>query len=528
MAPSYLNHSRSLSQRVAVCWLLVASSFSKATAFLLAPTSHIIAAPVPARYLHHRRTRNQSSTSEIQQWLPQSRFQRDTRRGGILQTSALPIVASFVESGSAVSALVLSAVTGRSFDRWILPNAGILVTLATSAVISNTGLAPASHVMYDVCWSTLLPASLALLLLSLSTATTTKNHQPKQKNAHSVAQVVRDLAFPFGLASVGSIAGCLLSFFICRAFPGMWLSVPDAAQAAACLAASFIGGSVNFFATAAALAGTGAAASTTSTLVSSMAAADLIVMALYFAFLDWALYSPRLQRWYGSRGYNEETTDSPLVQRELETTSTEASSSKDAPTTTTLAQRLGSLFRTTQAIVLVSSLALAIVQVAVRLERALSDIIPGTACAVIAAVTPVIQRCLPSQNQLVKEMRKVAAPLAEWCFLCLFASIGMSANLGEACRSGPSCLFFSLTALMVHVVFVFAGSLRIGGRLEDVLVASNAAVGGPATAAAFSGRIPTSPRSNGLFMAATVWGVVGYAFGTTIGVTLYRVLQVFV
>jgi hypothetical protein len=111
--------------------------------------------------------------------------------------------------------------------------------------------------------------------LSLSSATATdvteqNNQQPTHKNANSAARVIRDLALPFGLASVGSIAGCLLSFFIFRAFPGVWqLSGPEAAQAAACLVASLIGGSVNFFATAAVFAHTTTtAASTTSTLVS--------------------------------------------------------------------------------------------------------------------------------------------------------------------------------------------------------------------------------------------------------------------
>jgi uncharacterized membrane protein len=545
MASSELYHTRyrSLSLRVLVSWLLVASSISKATAFLIEPQSRVIVAPllnINRRYLPYRRTRDQSSTPEKHQCLPQIRPNREKGRGDLLRTSALPAVALFVESSTAVSALVLSTVTGRSFDRRILPNSGILVTLATSAILSNTGLAPASHVVYDICWSTLLPASLALLLLSLSTtsssatdATSMKDEQqPTHQNANSATRVIRDLALPFGLASVGSIAGCLLSFFICRAFPSVWqLSGPEAAQAAACLVASLIGGSVNFFATAAVLAGTTTtAASTTSTLVSSMAAADLVVMALYFAFLDWALYSPRLQRLFGRRGSNaeQEQESKQLVQRELESKSTETSASTESPTTTTIAQRRGSLFQKTRAIVLVSGLALTIVQVAVRVERALSNIIPGTACAVIAVLTPVIQRFLPSKNQLVTEMKEVAAPLAEWCFLCLFASIGMSANLGQALRSGPSCLLFSLTALIVHVVIVFSGSLRIGSRLEDVLVASNAAVGGPATAAAFSGRIPKSSRSNGLFMAATVWGVVGYAVGTTIGVTMYRLLQAFV
>jgi uncharacterized membrane protein len=211
-----------------------------------------------------------------------------------------------------------------------------------------------------------------------------------------------------------------------------------------------------------------------------MAAADLVVTALYFAFLDWALYAPKLQRMFArSRGSNSTCEIQQIVRKNLKTlTFPEKSASMDSPTTTTIAERRKSMFQKTRAIALVSSLALTIVQVAVRVERALSNIIPGTACAVIAVLTPVIQRFLPSQNQVVTEMKEIAAPLAEWCFLCLFASIGMSANLRQALRSGPSCLLFSLTALMVHVVICFSGSLRMGSRLEDVLVASNDAVDG--------------------------------------------------
>jgi len=40
---------------------------------------------------------------------------------------------------------------------------------------------------------------------------------------------------------------------------------------------------------------------------------------------------------------------------------------------------------------------------------------------------------------------------------------------------------------------------------------------------AFASRMQ-GPRQRGLFLAAAVWGVVGYAIGTTIGVFLYKTL----
>jgi len=94
-------------------------------------------------------------------------------------------------------------------------------------------------------------------------------------------------------------------------------------------------------------------------------------------------------------------------------------------------------------------------------------------------------------------------------------------------------------ALSVHITTTFGASIGIQGllpnqfklHLDDILVASNAAIGGPATAAAFAGRLKvdeTNPqdqqRKQGLIMAATTWGVVGYALATGIGVTLTQTL----
>ena len=129
--------------------------------------------------------------------------------------------------------------------------------------------------------------------------------------------------------------------------------------------------------------------------------------------------------------------------------------------------------------------------------------------------------------------------MSSYAFLFLFAAIGVSADIAEVLRSGPACLIFSLTALTVHGVVTLGGSFVFqrwfgtkkashGGRirLADVLVASNAAIGGPATAAAFCGQVKQgNDMKRSLTVAATVWGVVGYAVGTTVGVTLYRVLQ---
>ena len=56
--------------------------------------------------------------------------------------------------------------------------------------------------------------------------------------------------------------------------------------------------------------------------------------------------------------------------------------------------------------------------------------------------------------------------------------------------------------------------------IDEALVASNACVGGPATAAAFA----TATCREDLVVPAVVWGTGGYASGTGLGMALYDVM----
>jgi len=392
----------------------------------------------------------------------------------------------------ASSVLVLSSLTGCWAERKS-SNTGILTTMALASLCSNVGLVPSQHYLYDLCWTTFLPASLAFLLLggpSNDTTTTTlrSGHDaalsgsPIQRNA-----IIRNVGVSFLFGSIGSILGCMSSFFVFRTFPSLGLAQHEAAVAASCLCASFIGGTVNFFATANVIGG----GDQISTLMSSMAAADLIVMGAYFASMALLLKSTFLSKLFA--GDENQTPTTSKNDGQLDTTGGdddgESTAAKDVDNSkmgTTKQQFTLSLLATT----LVTSLALFVVKVSTRIEKFLAPILPGTACAVIAVLAPVLQQQFLQRNSaLTREMQKKARLLAEFCLQLLFASIGTSAKLGEALIRGPGCLVFSLVALAIHIVTIFAGSwlakswFRLPLLLEDILIASNAAIGGPATAA---------------------------------------------
>jgi uncharacterized membrane protein len=416
-------------------------------------------------------------------------------------------------TATAATALTSSALMGMWMERR-KPNSGILTSLMVSSLVFSR-MAPTNHFLYDRCWDTFLPASLALLLMGLPQTNQEINTREEtidmsHLKEHSIPAVVRRLGVPFMLASMGSLIGCTMAFFMCR---GRMFLPADAAWAGACLSASFVGGSVNFLATAAWIASQAVDGKAT-TLVSAMTAADLIVMAIYFAIMAAATQSVSLERWFQRRNNHQDG----LVDLTRATTS---SASDENASSSSVTSAL-STFHVPTAL-LITTIALALVRVGQRIEQFCSAYIPGMACASLAAITPGIRRYLPSRATAT------APPLSQFCFLLLFAAVGVTADLKAALQSGPACLIFAAVALVMHgVVLMLGGRYVLSGRskLMDCLIASNAAIGGPATAATFCGTLPNNTQA--LTIAATIWGVFGYAIGTTVGVGMYQFLSMFV
>ena len=559
----------------------------------------------PSWYTTSRRRRNQSN-------LPRRTISATTSTcfyQAVFATMGVNPATSTTTTIGAIIALLGSSFVGLQVDRF-LPSTGILGTLVTAALFSNLlSIVPSTHYLYDLCWNTFLPGSLALLLLAFRTSTTTnkkssvpttvttttmKNEEVGNiRKEFSVSRSIKIVALPFFISSIASLIGCLTSFTVWTKWlistattRSRWgLSLQDARVATACLSASFVGGSVNFFATAKLIKGN------YNSLLGSLATSDLIVMAIYFAFLTYALQSNYFRKLYATTNPTQATTrtNTERIVDETETSlnddylkmksdivqtnpNKEGQVASDNTTSKNVAMVNNkfddddkmSWVAKIRAGVLVSSLALGIVRMANVVEDKIGRWIPGTACAVIAVVAPAINSFFEnrvSSNQtgeskttvtkeqrngigrrLWKDMQTMASPLSDVMFQLLFASIGTSANLRQALKSGPACLGFSSLALSLHILITFVGCRLVrswrgifGGllsgqsvQLEDVLIASNAAIGGPATAAAFCSQMKSShdgpSRLRGWTMAATFWGVFGYAIGTMIGVGMYRLV----
>ena len=311
----------------------------------------------------------------------------------------------------------------------------------------------------------------------------------------------------------------------------------------------------------------------------SMAAADLVVMALYFATLQTASRSSWLRRLFPGRRYCEDGAKDG-EERGMDENNSLEPTKESAPNCwslpgTTLAS----------AAVLSSSIALASVTIATRLEQIVSRSFPspfnppGTMCAFLALLGLFFRRLIgniiPSHEQqtgsagkassircaisshFVKSLRRISEispTMSSLCFYLLFAAVGTTADLSSAVAGGPTALAFASLALLIHSITVvsvtwtctclekYIGALakrKLGisrksrwptPGWEEVLTASNAAIGGPSTAAAFAvglvpnddgvnqlakgGGVDRSEYRSALVIAATFWGVFGYAIAT--------------
>ncbi|NOZ94850.1 MAG: DUF819 family protein [Acidobacteria bacterium] len=344
---------------------------------------------------------------------------------------------------------------------WGARLSGAVVAIGTTFILSNLGVIPASSPVYDMVWAYLVPLAIPLLLFKADLRRILREAGPTL------------LAFLAG--AVGTVVGTVVAYHLIPLGEEGW-------KVAGIFCATYVGGSMNYVAVAEALGLRSA------DLVAAGMAADNLVMTLYFLLLFALPGIVWLRRRYHNRVEEAEG---------------------DA----------GSYWEGRSVSLLDLAISLAVAAVSCALGYGLASWMgwKGGGILVLTALVVVAATLAPGRLGSLGGAEEMGTLLMQ----VFFAAIGASANIGVVLRVGPILVLFAATILLVHLVIILAAGRLMGLDLIEVVIASNANMGGPTTAAAMA----VARRWETLVIPAILCGTLGYATATFIGVAVAHWLR---
>ena len=346
-----------------------------------------------------------------------------------------------------------------------------MLAIIFGAILSNTGLVPASSVVYDIVLGPVTSVSIAWLLLSV--------------DLRDLAKAGPRMTGAFAVAVTGTVVGALVAAAIYGPQFG-----DDTWRIAGALTGTYSGGSVNFLSV-------GREVGLTGTLFAGLSAADAVMTAL------WLAATLMLPVWIG-RFYAPVAEDD----HEAEEGDAQGAASDD--------RRHHPYFvrEGTSALSLANLVAAGIILVFVA--EWLGQAVPG-----IPGILWLTTMALALGHSPLCRDARGAMQLGSVGLHFFFVLIGILSRVSEIVAVGSEVFFFTLIVVAVHGVVVFGGGKLLRLDVGTISVASQAAVGGPSSALA----VAISREWRHLVLPGVVMGLFGYAVGTYLGLGVAYLLR---
>ena len=386
--------------------------------------------------------------------------------------------------------------------QWASKVSGAIIALILAMVMANVGIIPINSVLYDdIVWGFVVPMGIPLLLL--------------QCNLKKIWKEAGKMLVIFFIGAVGTIVGAFLAYFtLSGAYTATGGSAHDLAAVASMMTGSYIGGGVNFSAMAAqhGLQGTDVAAAAT--------VADNLLMALYF-FVLIAFAGMRFFRSKFTHPHIDEIESGKTDKSAAQTQAAAFWSRKDISL-----MDVAMNFAFAVAVVWLANIIAGIfspmaVDLPSNFQEVLKDFVGkflGSQYVWITTISVIVATFFSKPVEKMHGSQEIGTYLI---YLFLFV-IGVPANIYTVVTEAPLFLVLTFMMVVINMLFCFVGAKLCRFDLEDAIIASNANIGGPTTAAGMA----ISQGWAKLVGPAMLVGNLGYVIGTYAGTVVGIVLGV--
>ena len=361
---------------------------------------------------------------------------------------------------------------------WASKVSGAIIALIIALVLSNLGILPVNSVLYDeIIWGYAVPMGIPLLLL--------------QCNMKKIWRETGRMMVIFLIGALGTCVGAVVAFSLLHE------RIPELAGIAAMMTGSYIGGGVNFAALADEFSVSGE-------MIGAATVADNLLMALYFFALIFFAGMNFFRKHYTHPHIDEVAvvgTDGAQTQAAAYWTRKDISL-KD----------IAMNFAYCVTVVTVAKLIAGFIGNLIPTTNALLTILNTFFGSQYVWITTVAMACATLGEKQVAKLNGSQEIGTFLIYLFLFV-IGVPASIVKIITETPLLLAFTGLIVVINMLFCFVGGKLLHYDLEDIMLASNANIGGPTTAAGMA----ISQGWSKLVGPVMLVGTFGYVIGTYAG-----------
>lgn len=370
--------------------------------------------------------------------------------------------------------------------KWASKVPGAVIALLIAIAASNLKIIPTDAPTYDIVWGYIVPLAIPLLLF--------------KTNIQSLIKESWKLLLLFLISSMATMIGTVIAFLALRRY------IPELDKISGMISASYSGGGVNYAAMSAKL-------EPSESINAATIVADNMMMAFYFLILIGLAGIPIIRRIWGSP-HTDEIEKDPEMQ-----SSRTLSEAYWKPNLISL-KDIAICLASSMLIVLISFKLSALLKALLGTsDNIIGDLIISLITdkyLLLTTITFIVASIFRNSFEKLNGSQE----LGTYCIYLFFVVIGIPASIGLIVTKAPLLFIFVFIIAMVNLAITMGVGKLFKFNVEEVVLACNANIGGPTTAAALA----ISKGWTKLVGPILVIGTVGYVIGNYVGTIIYFIV----